>query len=283
MKWTYQDQRDQGKLVMLASEKEVFRSYGSPQSNEKLYSIAWNRGEAQQVTIDDVAYLFEANSILPIMMSQSFRFQRPGDIVMWQFNREFYCIVNHDAEVGCVGFVFYGPTPTLFIPLSAALTENLVQLMDQFKEEFVQEETNKADMLRMLLVRLIILITRLAKKIYLPNGQDKGMGFHLYRHFNLQVEIHYRREHKVKFYANLLHKSPKTISNVFSQMGAKTPIEVIQDRITAEAIRMLKYTEKSIKEIANHLGFSEPSHFSKYIKQTTGHSPLALRQKNQAQ
>ena len=41
------------------------------------------------------------------MVNQSFSFEAMEDLVAWQFNREFYCIVDHDAEVSCVGLLFY--------------------------------------------------------------------------------------------------------------------------------------------------------------------------------
>jgi hypothetical protein len=51
------------------------------------------------------------------MVNQSFRFDRPEAVIAWQFNREFYCIVDHDKEVSCVGFLFYGTSETMFIAL----------------------------------------------------------------------------------------------------------------------------------------------------------------------
>jgi AraC-like DNA-binding protein len=216
--------------------------------------------------IDEVNYTFEANAVLPIMMSQSVRFENPEQIVGWQFNREFYCIVNHDAEVGCVGFVFYGPSPTMFIQLDEENIGVMQRLLAVFEEEFISDEGIKADMLRMLLVRLIIRITRLAKKQYLGIEEVQEEKFNLIRQFHLQVEIHYRKEHQVQFYAGLLNKSPKTISNIFSLYSKKSPLQVIQERIITEARRLIYYTNKSVKEIADDLGFEDVAHFSKFVK-----------------
>ena len=58
------------------------------------------------------------------MVSESFHFERPADIAAWQFSRDFYCIVDHDKEVSCVGFIFYGfhrwlpTTPSIEIVLT---------------------------------------------------------------------------------------------------------------------------------------------------------------------
>lgn len=277
MEYIFKNKQDAGQLILKTGEEELQRYFSEPNIDSKLYSIAWNKGAQQVITIDEVEYVFGANHVLPVMMSQSFKFQNPADIVLWQFNREFYCIVNHDVEVGCVGFVFYGPSPTLFIKLQEEHTEVMNRLLDVFVEEFLSDEDIKAEMLRMLLVRLIIQITRLAKKQYLGTEAAYNEKFNLIRQFNLLVEIHYRKEHQVQFYAGLLNKSPKTISNIFSLYSKKTPTLVIQERIIAEAKRLFYYTDKSVKEIADILGFDEVAHFSKFFKNCTSQNPSELK------
>ncbi|MBC7936382.1 MAG: AraC family transcriptional regulator, partial [Rhizobacter sp.] len=167
MEYTFKNKQDTGLIILKLNEEKLERYFSETKDDSSLYSIAWNRGNKQIVTIDEIAYEFGACSVLPIMMSQSFRFQHPSDIVLWQFNQEFYCIANHDAEVGCVGFVFYGPSPTMFVKLEDEHTGTMNRLLAVFEEEFLSNEDIKGEMLRMLLVRLIIQITRLAKKQYL--------------------------------------------------------------------------------------------------------------------
>ncbi|MFN0083648.1 MAG: helix-turn-helix domain-containing protein [Ferruginibacter sp.] len=277
MEYTFKNKQDAGQIILKLNEEKLEHYFSETNKESSLYSIAWNTGNKQIVTIDEIAYEFGAGSVLPIMMHQSFKFQNPMDIVLWQFNFEFYCIANHDAEVGCAGFVFYGPSPTMFIKLEAEHIEVMSRLITVFEEEFLSTEDIKAEMLRMLLVRLIIQITRLAKKQYLDTEAVNDDKFNLIRQFNLQVEIHYRKQHQVQFYAGLLNKSPKTISNIFSLYSKKTPTQVIQDRIIAEAKRLFYYTDKSVKEIAGMLGFDEVAHFSKFFKNCTSQSPSALK------
>lgn len=277
MKYVFSSNADSGHLSLRIGEPGFVHYFKEKDPEGKLYTIVWNRGESQTVMVDEVNYVFAANTILPIMMSQSFRFEKPEQVIAWQFNREFYCIVNHDAEVGCAGFVFYGPSPTMFIWLDAENLEVMVRLLAVFEEEFIAEEDAKADMLRLLLVRLIIRITRLAKKQYLGVEEVVAEKFNLIRHFHLQVEIHYRKQHKVQYYAGLLNKSPKTISNIFSLYSRKTPLQVIQERIIAEAKRLMYYTDKQVKEIADDLGFEDVAHFSKFFKNCTNQNPSELK------
>lgn len=277
MKHIFTNSDGQGRLHLLKNEEPFEQDYFEHITGVAWYTIVWNMGKKQKVTIDEIEYQFEANCLLPIMMDQTFVFENPANIVAWRFNREFYCVVNHDAEVGCVGFLFYGPSPTMFITLDNDNARTMHQLLELFEEEFTADESIKGEMLRMLLVRLIITITRLAKKQYLRPDTINEEKFHLVRHYHLMVEIHYRKQHQVQYYAGLLNKSPKTISNIFSLYSKKTPLQVIQERIITEARRLFYYTDKSVKEIADELGFEDVSHFSKFFKKNTSLNPTELK------
>jgi AraC family transcriptional regulator, transcriptional activator of pobA len=277
MKYTFNNKEDAGQLNLLKQVPLFSQNYYEQPLDFSFHSIAWNRGKSQIVTIDEVAYEFKENSVLPIMLNQSFRFEKSDDILLWQFNREFYCIANHDAQVGCVGFLFFGPSPTMFVDLDAEFQAKMERLLESFEEEFQSDEEIKGEMLRMLLVRLIIKITRLAKKQYLGTEEVVEEKFNLIRQFNLLVEIHFRKEKQVAFYADLLNKSPKTISNYFSLYSKKTPSQIIQERIIQEAKRLFYYTDKSVKEIADELGFEDVAHFSKFFKNATSQNPSELK------
>jgi AraC family transcriptional activator of pobA len=270
-----------GQIRLFSSKLDFEQYYFEQKAGFSFHTIAWNKGKTQIVTIDEIQYHFEENTVLPIMLNQSFKFENPSDIVAWQFNREFYCIANHDAEVGCVGFLFFGPSPTMFVLLDHEQKNRLQSIYNLFEEEFVSAEDIKGEMLRMLLVRLIIFITRLAKKQYLGTEEVVEDKFNLIRQFNLLVEIHFRKEHQIAFYSNLLHKSSKTISNYFSMYSNKTPLQTIHDRIITEAKRLFYYSNKSVKEIADELGFEDAAHFSKFFKKHTLHSPTELKKVTQ--
>ena len=132
MKLTITDPKTGGDLLLFNQEKNFDRLY-TRDHDKKYFTIAWNRGEKQTITIDGVAHDFLPDIILPLMFDQSFYFERPADIVAWQFNREFYCIVDHDSEVSCVGFLF-GSTDHLFILLDKQAQYKLKLLLDVFIE-----------------------------------------------------------------------------------------------------------------------------------------------------
>jgi AraC-like DNA-binding protein len=266
-----------GELHLIENDSQFDRLFYQRDRKNKFLTIAWNIGPSQQVTIDNAAFAFPENSFLPLMVNQSFNFESPEYIIAWQFNRDFYCIVNHDKEVGCVGFLFYGSSGNLFLHLDEKEEKKIGLLLEVFKDEFDNTDQIQEDMLRMLLVRLIITLTRIAKLQYFPSGEIEDQKFDLVRKFNLLVENHYKIHHDVKFYADQLHKSPKTLSNAFAIYGNKSPLQVIQDRVILEAKRLFYYTDKSAKEVASELGFEDAAHFSKFFKNQTSVNPTDFK------
>jgi AraC-like DNA-binding protein len=260
-------------LFYLIKEETDFHRHFFRDRKLSLLTIAWNRGADQKINIDGVDYPFASNSIVSLMTNNTFYFERPEEIVAWQYNRAFYCIIDHDKEVSCVGFLFYGSNGVMFMELNDDYSRKINALLTVFLDEFSEKDNIQGEMLRMLLKRLIILITRLAKRQHLNGFDLPEEEFDIVRRFNLLVENHYRQYHQVQDYANLLNKSPKTLSNLFAQYNHKTPLQVIKERIALEAKRLLQYTDKTSKEIAFELGFEDPANFSRFFKQQTGLPP----------
>ena len=80
------------------------------------------------------------------------------------FNREFYCIADHDSEVSCNGILFFGTQDIPIINIPREQQKRFDVLYDVFIEEFSTPDKIQGDMLQMLLKRLIIMCTRLAKE-----------------------------------------------------------------------------------------------------------------------
>ena len=56
-------------------------------------------------------------------------------------------------------------------------------------------------------------------------------------------------------------------------------MQLIQERVTLEAKKLLHLTYKSVKEIAAELNFEDEFYFSRYFKKNVGVSPLRYREK----
>lgn len=277
MKLQYIDHLTQGEFHLIIHEAGFDRLFFQRDRKDKFLTIAWNNGPEQTVTIDEVNSIFPAQSILPLMVNQSFYFEKPEQIIAWQFNRDFYCIVDHDKEVSCVGFIFFGSAGKMFVKLDEKHQKKIDLLQQILIDEFETTDNIQREMLMMMLKRLVIIVTRLAKEQYLTEEQLSDDKLDIIRRYNLLVENHYRKEHTVQFYADQLHRSPKTLANLFAIYNHKSPLAVIQERVIQEARRLLLYTDKSSKEIAYELGYEDAAYFSNFFKKHTAYAPSDFR------
>jgi AraC-like DNA-binding protein len=134
------------------------------------------------------------------------------------------------------------------------------------------------EMLQMMLKRYLILCTRLYKQQHHLLAIEAS-SMDIIREFNYLVENHFKTKHTVAEYADLLNKSPKTLSNLFAKLGSKSPLSFIQDRKMLEAKRMLRYSDKAVKEIAYELGYEDIQTFSRFFKNNEGLSPSEFKEK----
>ncbi len=240
-----------------------------------LYTFIWAQDTPIHLSVDLEPVIIPPHHIATLTPLHTISNIQSGTGVVYQFNRDFYCIKDHDKEVSCMGLLFFGNETIPIVPLDDKQQKQYASLHDIFIEELATTDTIQAEMLRMLLARFIIKTTRILKnkaKVALP----KEGSIDLLRNFNILVETHYKEARNVGFYADKLFKSPKTLSNNFAKYK-KSPLQIIHDRIILETKRMLTYSQESTKEIAFSLGFDDPSHLSRLFKKNTGISPAAFK------
>ena len=271
MNFKFSKKAEQGSLILTDFNCSSFEKQ---LGDGEFYKIIWAKDDPITIGIDGYSVRLEKNHVLfctPLNMIQLEPFITGGISLI--FDREFYCIRDHDHEVSCNGFLFLGSSAPAMVKLTEKESQSFKLHFMFLEEEFETDDHIQGEMLRVLLKRLLIKSVRLLKKtLFDPTLEQPKMD--IIRQYNLLVEANFRNKHKVLDYADLLNKSPKTLSNLFAKYNNKTPLQVINDRIVLEAKKLLLLSEKSSKEIAYSLGFIEASHFSKFFKNHVGMSPI---------
>lgn len=242
-------------------------------------TVIWFKEDNNQFIIDGKPYTFNKNQIVFLTEFHKVKVVRKEVSKFLRFNRSFYCIVDHEHEVSCKGLLFYGASNVPMITIPETELEHFQSVWQMFAIEMSSKDNLQLEMLRMMLKRYLILCARVYKRQ--EQFPDTSKSSDLIREFNYLVEGHFKTKHTVAEYADLLHKSPKTLSNIFSKAGFKTPLQYIHNRKMLEARRLLRHSERSIKEIAIEIGFEDLQTFSRFFKKNESVSPSEYRSSTQ--
>ncbi|HYK76019.1 MAG TPA: AraC family transcriptional regulator, partial [Daejeonella sp.] len=156
------------------------------------------------------------------------------------------------------------------------------QIKELFEELLHEETGNKkysANMVRVLLLKIFILISRFS----IQNGKsaiNSSYNYTLLKNFQQLIERNYTTLKLPKDYAELLYITPNHLNALCNDMLGVSAGEIIRNRIILEAKRLLINLEMSISEISNQLNFNDNSYFSKFFKKQVGLTPEEFRKKN---
>lgn len=245
-------------------------------SKKGFYKILWTRDADTDIIVDGYKLHLEKNQVIFCTPLNVMELQLDSGLIAIAFNREFYCIRDHDEEVSCNGFLFFGSSAPPVITLTGKDIHSFQTMFFMIKEEFENSDHIQGEMLRVILKRLLIKSTRLINEEN-PKKDTSVPQHDLVRQYHILVEQNFREKHQVSHYAEMLFKSPKTLSNLFHKYGAKSPLKIINERIILEAKRLLFYSDKTAEEIGYELGFREPAHFSKFFKMQVGSPPVTFK------
>ena len=273
-------------MIFTNNSNEVLQIYDLDQSNSNVIfdvnktdlTFIWNTGECMEITVDKTLFHLQKNQIIFLTEFQKIDSIDFETARMVRFNQPFFCIINHDNEVGSKGLLFFGASDIPVVTIEESVVREFEISWEIFCLEIQKTDILQRDMLQSLLKRMLILSVRILRQTNKFNQLETTQS-DIIREFNYLVESHFTEHHDVSFYASQLNKSPKTLSNLFSMVSERAPLNIIHDRIMMHARKQINYTNLSIKEIAYELGYDNIQTFSRFFKSKEGISPVHYRKK----
>ena len=195
--------------------------------------------------------------------------QQRGFIVY--FKAEFVAYIP-DIEME---FPFFRLTEVNTVHVEAGAKAPLHEALARLLSVYQDTARYRVEMLQSLLLALLYQCKGLyeAQQHALPANSRYGLAWR----FQQFVNQHFLTRKTVAAYADLLHVSADHLGETVKLATGKTAHHVIEERIVAEAKRLLRYTELNIAEIADYLGYSEPTHFGRFFRRCVGRSPHVWR------
>jgi len=178
-------------------------------------------------------------------------------------------------EIGKHGGTFSDPT---VVPAGddAAFVDGL---FERIHREYTEDSPMKEIALDSLIRALTVWLARRtapARKRQEPASRAK----HHYDRFVRLADHHYRSQWTVARYAGEIGITPSHLNAICHELGGKSALRVIHDRVLLAARRELAYTEKSIADVGADLGFSEASYFTRFFKRQMEMTPKEYRRRS---
>ncbi|MEZ4774346.1 MAG: helix-turn-helix transcriptional regulator [Bacteroidia bacterium] len=244
---------------------------GSPHRHD-YYTVIWIQQGVGQHIIDFQTFTLSDHQVYFISPGQVHLLlpdKKPAGWVI-TFSPEFLIRNNiRDCFISDINlFRDYADSPPLILDKK---TQSRLSSLAQDMEEMLSENSQfRYEALGSLLRLFLIYCNNICDIHREENTQTTQAGLTILRSFKNLVETHFKEQHKVNFYADQLMVSPDHLNKTVKALIGKSAKTYIQNRIIAEAKRVLVFSEKTGKELAFELGFEEPSHFSAFFKKITG-------------
>ncbi len=144
-------------------------------------------------------------------------------------------------------------------------------LTQQMLREFNEQLPGYRDLLRDLLAALMILLVRAAT----PDGERSGGG--PIRDIREYVNRHYMESLSLSALCEELHFSLPYVSSAFHRETGMT-FRTYVNRVRIEkACHLLRTTDRTVSDIAAHLGYSDPAFFYKVFRREMEMTPYEYR------
>lgn len=175
-----------------------------------------------------------------------------------------------------------------FYPLRQAnRAERIATLVTQIDQEYRQPAPGRNSLLEALIQALVVELSRLCAytgstaKRYGPRQSNKGLQ-HL-EHYQALIETHYREQPSIERLAEQVGVSSAHLNMLCRQLAGRSALQLLHERLLLEAKRQLTYTNMTIGQVSDSLGFSEPAYFTRFFKRNTTLSPREFRLRQHAQ
>lgn len=175
--------------------------------------------------------------------------------------------------------------PALRFPVSYYLRHLVITLSasgyQALEQEFraVSTDLKEKEILWELIYARVKVIVLLISKFVADNFNDyeQYQDNPVIAKFVQLIDCWYKAERSVAFYADKLNISANYLNVLSNRIFHVSASALIQDRILLEAKRLLKISNKSVKDIVFDLGFYDNASFSKFFKSHTNMTPSQFR------
>lgn len=127
------------------------------------------------------------------------------------------------------------------------------------------------------LVRLLLLHLKRISATKAKTSTSNFEEIRIFQHFCNLIEQNYTLHAPLTKYTEMLNISESRLHNICQRVSNTPPKKLINNRLIKESERLLTHTNKNMSQICYHLGFQDPSYFSRFFRKNKGMNPKLFR------
>ena len=147
--------------------------------------------------------------------------------------------------------------------------DQIQQIFDDLIAHGLSDHANRTRMCQIALQYLVMKIADNAG----PHGPSHTAAVATYQRCRQFIEEHYLRFHSLADVAAGCHVDSAYLCRLFKRFRRQTPFQYLQNLKMNRAVELLQNGNRSVKETAEEVGFSDPYNFSRAFKRIFGIAP----------
>lgn len=201
----------------------------------------------------------------------NFNSQTQGKLIC--FTEDFFSLRYNNNTLFQFSFLKRNAPPSLKLNGNQCEQWNLLLKLAEKEFSFPKRESKKV--LRSYLNIILFEIDRNYQPIVSQSNTKHAQS--KVQEFENLVDKHFVTRKLPSEYAELLNITPNHLNKICKKETGQTAGDIIRKRVIIEAQRMLHYSNLSVFEIAESLGFENVSYFITNFKKQTGNTPERFR------
>ncbi len=174
---------------------------------------------------------------------------------------------------------FYNSQNPQFLSLKKRDYNTFRYIFNEIIEEIENYQNDSPHLIRSLLYFSLSKLNRIYSKYYNISSNTQSNS-PIYK-FKELLELNIRNLHSVEEYCDLLRITSHQMNRMVKEYTGHTTKEVINNRLLQEIKTELRYTHKTIAELAHELNFSQPNNLTRFFRKMEGIAPSGYRENYQ--
>lgn len=249
----------------------------SKQSDDS-YTVCWIKNDIVAIEINGIKYADVENAVFFLHPSYEWKIIKQDSLISSGYILNLPRNILNDPtfknlHIAEVSLLINSEIPK--ISLAPGIEKRVQSILEMLDELISTNLTNKEEAILGLLNTFFVYCD--GKCNIKSNITDNNSRSTLVYKFKKTIDARISQIHLVGEYAALLHVSDKYLNECTQDVLGTNAKSIIDEQLVMRSRYELKFTDRTVKEIAFGLGFSSPEYFSSFCKKHMGCSPSEFR------